>query len=283
MLVPAVDGQSGKSASPERLYLDLLKKCLTRSIFGERYVVNPPRHEGKVIMALVHKIFAPVPITVVTRAPVDPEVRAEGGDWPEEAETMVGLRRLDALQECIEDVLQQGVPGDFIETGVWRGGASIFMRAVLKAYGDTRRTVWLADSFQGLPKPNPETFPMDADYDYTEFSELAVSLDQVKANFERYGLLDEQVRFLVGWFRDTLPVAPIQQLAILRLDGDLYESTMDAFRSLYAKLSPGGYVIVDDYMSVPVCTQAVHDYRAEHDISEAITRTGKYGCYWRRK
>jgi O-methyltransferase len=99
---------------------------------------------------------------------------------------------------------------------------AIFMRAVLKAYGDTHRLVWVADSFQGLPKPDPTRYPADAGDTSWQSSYFRVSLDQVKANFARYGLLDNQVRFLVGWFRDTMPTAPIEQLAVLRIDADLY-------------------------------------------------------------
>jgi hypothetical protein len=84
---------------------------------------------------------------------MDPAERAEGKDWPTEAETMVGRARLDNLQECVTAVIQDNVPGDLVETGVWRGGASILMRAVLKAYDDRMRSVWLADSFEGLPGP----------------------------------------------------------------------------------------------------------------------------------
>jgi O-methyltransferase len=274
------DSQCGKP--PEALYLDLLKKCLTRSIFGERSVVRPNDQRARALLALVRKAFAPLDIEVVARVPVDPDTRAEGGDWPLEAESMVGLRRLDNLQFCIEDVVRRSVPGDLIETGVWRGGASIFMRAVLQVYGDTSRTVWVADSFQGLPPPNPEKYPSDEGQDFTIYPELSVPLEVVKANFERYGLLDDQVRFLVGWFRDTLPSAPIDQLAILRLDGDLYESTMDALYSLYPKLSIGGYIIIDDYNSVPACTEAVRDFRATHGIKEPIVATGRWGGFWQR-
>ena len=142
------------------------------------------------------------------------------------------------------------MPGDLIETGVWRGGAAIFMRGVLAAHGDPR-TVWVADSFQGLPKPEPRSIPGRRGRRALAAGLLAVSLDEVKANFGRYGLLDDQVRFLPGWFRDTLPTAPIERLAVLRLDGDLYESTIVALESLYPKLSPGGFVVVDDYALVP--------------------------------
>lgn len=206
----------------------------------------------------------------------------EGRVWPSAAHTMIGLKRLDNIQSCVESVLADGVPGDLIETGVWRGGATIFMRAVLKAYGVQDRNVWVADSFEGLPPPDAEKYPQDAGDRHHTARELAISLEQVKSNFERYGLLDGQVRFLKGWFRDTLPTAPIEKLAVARLDGDMYESTMDALVNLYPKLSVGGYLIVDDYGAVPACRQAVHDYREAHGISEELVDIDWTGVYWRR-
>jgi O-methyltransferase len=193
---------------------------------------------------------------------------------------MIGLRRLDNLQECIVDVRHE-VPGDLIETGVWRGGATIFMRATLQAYGDTQRRVWVADSFQGLPKPDATAYPQDAGIRLHAVELLSVSLEQVQDNFRRYGLLDDQVEFLPGWFRDTLPSAPIEHLAIMRLDGDMYESTMVALEALYPKLSPGGYVIIDDYR-VSNCRQAVDDFRREHSITEPLNQIDWTGTYWQR-
>jgi len=195
---------------------------------------------------------------------------------------MIGLKRLDNLEFCIEQVVTNGVVGDLIETGVWRGGAAIFMRAVLKAYGVTDRYVWVADSFEGLPPPNTGKYPYDAGDTLHEARELAVSLEEVKANFERYGLLDNQVRFLKGWFRDTLPAAPIERLALLRLDGDMYQSTMDALVNLYPKLSEGGYVIVDDYGAIPACRQAVNDYRSANAITEEIHDIDWTGIFWQK-
>jgi O-methyltransferase len=214
--------------------------------------------------------------------PLDRARRLVGLDWPVHAETMIGLRRLDQLQAAVESVVDEQVPGDLIETGVWRGGAGILMRGVLAAHGDTSRTVWLADSFAGLPPPDAETYPADAGIDLSVNAELAVSVDDVTANFRRYGLLDAQVRFLKGWFRDTLPEAPIDRLAVLRLDGDLYESTWVALTSLYPKLSPGGYVIVDDYGALPVCRLAVDDYRREQGIEEPLHEIDWTGVFWRR-
>ncbi|TLY51148.1 MAG: macrocin O-methyltransferase [Gammaproteobacteria bacterium] len=196
--------------------------------------------------------------------------RLLGRDWPLRAHSMIGKARMENLRGAIEYVLKENVPGDFIETGIWRGGACILMRAVLAAYGVTDRVVWCADSFEGLPEPNAALYPADAGDEHHTFAPLAVSLDEVQANFAHYGLLDERVRFLKGWFKDTLPGAPIARLAILRLDGDMYESTMDGLSALYAKVSPGGVVIVDDYGAVAACKQAVTDFRQAQQIDEPI-------------
>lgn len=238
-----------KPADPRELYLDLMKRCLTNWLYADLEKASEPD-------------------------------RAEGRVWPEYSHTMIGFPRLDNIQQCVADVIARGVPGDLIETGVWRGGATIFMRAVLRAYGVTDRTVWVADSFQGLPPPDASKYPLDKGDEHYKYPELAISLDRVRANFERYGLLDDQVRFLKGWFRDTLPVAPIQRLAVVRLDGDLYESTMDGLVHLYPKLSVGGYLIVDDYGCIPACKAAVHDYRQAHGITDEIRPIDWAGVYW---
>jgi O-methyltransferase len=155
---------------------------------------------------------------------------------------------------------------------------------VLKAHGDTSRTVWVADSFQGLPPPDPARYPADAGDRFFEQEGLAVGVEQVKHNFERYGLLDDRVKFLVGWFKDTLPTAPIDRLAVMRLDGDLYESTWQAIEALYPKLSPGGFCIVDDYGTlVDQCQRAIHDYREAHAITEEIVDIDGWGAYWRKE
>jgi len=195
---------------------------------------------------------------------------------------MIGLKRLDNLQYCVLDVLSHHVEGDLVETGVWRGGAAIFMRAILKAYGIKDRRVWAADSFQGLPHPDVERYPQDAGDPHHGYDLLAVSLEEVRENFRRYGLLDDQVRFLQGWFRDTLPAAPIGRIAVLRLDGDMYESTWDALTTLHPKVSIGGYVIIDDYKAVPGCRQAVDEYRRRQGIADEITEIDWAGVFWRR-
>ncbi len=111
---------------------------------------------------------------------------------------------------------------------------------------------------------------------------LAVSEAEVRANFQRYGLLDDQVRFLPGWFKDTLHDAPIERIAVLRLDGDLYEATIQALEALYPRLSPGGFCIIDDYHVLKACRRAVTDYRAKHGVSAEIVEIDGSGVLWRR-
>jgi len=211
-----------------------------------------------------------------------PDVRNLGLDWPKSALTMVGRKRLHNFRRLIERVIRSEIPGDIIETGVWRGGASILARAVLKAWDVTDRRVIVADSFQGLPPPNVELWPADTGSDLHDYPDLAVSLEQVQANFRELGMLDEQVVFLKGWFRDTMPLVPSTQLAVIRLDGDMYESTIDPLNHLYDKLSPGGWVIVDDYHMIPACKAAVHDFFNARGINPGLRPIDLCGVFFRK-
>ncbi len=240
------------------LYLDMVQRCIINTIYEDP---NQGRWSAHTF---------------------DGKLRELGRDWPAQAHSMIGNRRMTNLREISEFVLANSIPGDFIETGVWRGGACIMMRAVLNAYGDYGRTVWVADSFCGLPPPDPNV-PADAGDQHHTFTELFVSPDQVRSNFAKYGLLDKQVRFLEGWFSDTLPTAPIEQLAVLRLDGDMYESTMDALGALYDKVVPGGFVIVDDFGAVAGCQKAILEFRDERNIADPLYDIDGYGAFWRKQ
>lgn len=195
--------------------------------------------------------------------------------------TMIGRARLENVAACLEAIQRGGVPGDLVECGVWRGGTTVFMRGFLRAFGITERTVWVADSFSGPPPPSlPQDFPEDLSA--ARCPALAISLTTVKDLFARYDLLDSQVRFLPGWFKDTLPQAPIIRLALLRIDADLYESTRDVLSALYPKVSPGGFVIVDDYYCIPGCRQAVDEYRQREGIVTALERIDWTGVFWQK-
>jgi O-methyltransferase/demethyldecarbamoylnovobiocin O-methyltransferase/8-demethyl-8-(2,3-dimethoxy-alpha-L-rhamnosyl)tetracenomycin-C 4'-O-methyltransferase len=246
------------------LYLDLLEQTLTGAILEDVGFVPGPNN--------------PNPIHADR---YDEHARLVGIDWPSRAHTMIGLKRLRSLRVHVAQVIEDNVPGDFIETGVWRGGASIYMRALLAAHGVKDRRVWVADSFAGLPPPNPAEFPADAGDELYRIPVLSASLDEVKKNFAKYNMLDSQVEFLPGWFKDTLPRAPIEKLAILRLDGDMYESTIQALTSLYDKLSRGGFVIIDDFF-IPACRQAVEDFRRQCQIVDAVRDIDGSAAFWRK-
>ncbi|GAA2723107.1 TylF/MycF/NovP-related O-methyltransferase [Cellulomonas aerilata] len=253
-------------------YIDLLKRCVTNLIYEDPGIRYPWDHSSTQMYV-----------------PFERQRRVEARDWPSQAHTMIGVRRLDQVERFVTELVADGVPGDLIETGVWRGGSVIFMRGLLEALQVRDRVVWAADSFQGFPT-TPEQGVTERSWTSMsaepepqgEAVMTGISLDDVRGNFERYGLLDEQVRFLPGWFHHTLPGAPIERLALLRLDGDLYDSTRDALEALYPKVSPGGYVIVDDYDFTEECRAAVHDYLATTD--EAVTLvTDAEAAYWRKE
>ncbi|MEY2454235.1 MAG: O-methyltransferase [Acidimicrobiaceae bacterium] len=262
-------------------YLDLLCGCLTRELFLDHEVRDVDLREWPGGREAVLPVLRSNGWRVV-RPCGDAAVRAEGRDWPPTAETMVGAARLANVRWCAETALEEGVPGDFAECGVWRGGVVALLRGVLAAYDVTDRMVWGADSFEGLPVPDVDRFPEDEGYDWSHVGALKVGLEDVEVNLARYGLLDEQVRLLPGWFEDTLPSAPIEQLAVLRIDGDLYQSTMDALAALEPRVSPGGFVIIDDYHGWIPCRQAVDDYRATHDITSPMTTVDWTAVWWRK-
>jgi O-methyltransferase len=250
-------------------YLDLLKLCLC-DLAGTTTVSVGPTPEG----------------TLVAREMRGDQlrVRAVGLDWPLQGMTMSGLRRLDDLQACVDSVVRDGVEGDFIEAGAWRGGAAMLMRAALDSLGDDReRTVWVADSFQGFPdrgRQDPDSPGVNAQLKAFDF--LAVPEQEVRDNFARLGF-DRGVRFLAGFFEATLPTLTGRQWAIVRLDGDSYEATRVGLESLYPGLSPGGYLIVDDYGAVEECRRAVDEFRREHDVDEPLDTIDWTCVRWRRR
>jgi O-methyltransferase len=236
----------------EEEYLDLMKKCLTDSIYNDQ---------------IVYDNWSPPPLEKLNNTQ-RPNLQG-----------MNNYEGLTSLENMMRDVTTNGIEGDFCETGIWRGGTCIFMRAFLKATGDTDRIVWCADSFEGVPPPS---YKQDKGLDLHLVPWLAVSLEEVQSNFRRYGLLDGQVQFLKGWFKDTLKKAPIEKLAILRLDGDLYESTMDSLIALYDKVSVGGYVIIDDFGAIDACARAVNDFRSSRGIKDPIIADSWSVVYWKK-
>jgi hypothetical protein len=274
------------------LYLDLMKKTLNFSLWPEPPVpIHTFKYGGSVFKRLIlwflshiSRFLISTPVQLVKQRTFTKEQKEEGTVWPGYAHSMIGLKRLDNIQFCVETVINENIEGDLIETGVWRGGACIFMRAVLAAHGVENRKVYVADSFEGLPRPDAEKFPADKGDQHYIHDFLKVSKEEVENNFKSFGLLDDQVVFLKGWFCDTLPKAPIKKLAVLRLDGDMYGSTMDALKNLYPKLSIGGFCIIDDY-HIAGCKKAVEDFRAENGIRSQLIaiNLNDAAVYWRKE
>jgi O-methyltransferase len=254
-----MESKGNADAAPRELYLDLLIRILTNLIYGDPST-NPE-----------------------SAGPFQPELRFAGRDWPAVAHTMIGVRRLENVRELVQRVIDESIPGDLAEAGVWRGGCCILMRAVLAANAIKDRKVYAIDSFAGLPPPKPDLFPRDKDLNLHLYPELAVSLEQVKDNFARYGLLDEQVVFVKGLFQDTLPSLDAGPFALIRLDGDLYESTYVALEALYPKLSPGGFIILDDYKLIPSVKAAVLDYRTRMGVESPLHDIDWNAVWWQKE
>lgn len=301
-------------ADGKALYLDLIKRAVANILYEDVPSWIFDRETRK--------------ITAAERFHL--ERRVTGEDGPTAAHTMIGMKRLDNIQFCLEQVLKNNVPGDVAETGVLAGGATIFMRAILKAYGDTRRRVFVCDSFMAQPTtPAPKIAqwalktaaslpdkawqrqlfhilqavnpvkslpdaknPSDELVDYVmqilqNGDRMAIptrdtSLDGVKSNFARYGLLDDQVVFAKGYFSETLPRLDADAFSVIRLDGDLYESTMDSLQCLYPKLSHGGFCIIDDFSALSDCRNAVEGYRREHGIADPIQAIDYQAIFWQK-
>lgn len=303
-----VDGACGKN----ELYLDMVKRAVSNILYQDRPLTFYDHRQRPVLST-----------------GFDLSRRAMGEDAPTEAQTMIGLRRLENIRFCVEHVLEENVPGDLVEAGVFRGGAAVFMRAVLKAHDVTDRRVFACDTFTPISPKHPpwilrpiaqglgaipskwwrrklffllQTHLSDAtSFPYCEdpaedLIELVMwvlrnpaaiptaggsGLEEVRSLFARYGLLDDQVVFLKGFFADTLPTAPLSHASVIRLDGDTYESTRDAIELLYPKLSSGGYCIIDDYHAFKDCRRAVDEYRRTQAITDEIVPIDNLAAYWR--
>jgi hypothetical protein len=253
--------------SLRRAYLDLLKLSLC-DLVGTRTTSVARTFEGDVMSR-----------------ELDGEqlrFRTAGMDWPLHGLTMVGLARLDDLQTCVESIARDGVGGDVIEAGTWRGGASILIRATLDSLGEDERTLWVADSFQGFPQIDRAEDGYDLGLDLAGCDYLAVPLEEVKRSFARFGL-EKGVAFVPGFFEATLPTLADRSWSLVRLDGDTYEATRCSLEALYPGLASGGYLVVDDYFQIEPCRQAVDDFRRENGISEPLEQVDWSCARWRRE
>lgn len=206
-------------------------------------------------------------------------LRKDGRDWPLFGLTMIGEERMKNIDYVIQESVRLGVDGDFVECGVWRGGASMYARAVLNAFGETERLVYLFDSFNGLPQ---NTSDNDGDF-WSKMSYISVPLDEVQRHFDVSGLNGKNVIMIPGYFRYSLPAWCLRTdrtVAILRMDGDMFESTMDILFNLWDLVSRGGYIIVDDYHSVPAAKNALNKFFDLQGIKPELMPIDQDGIYF---
>jgi O-methyltransferase len=273
-------------------YIDLLQIVLTRynlnSNFGEHIPVDAIiTRTGwkfylkfKLVLLLNYLLsFKKLSLTTFLSSEKLKDDRIEGISWPAEAETMVGLKRLKNVTELVYKIIKDNVEGDFVETGVWRGGVSILIQGILiENELDELKKVYVCDSFQGLPA---QTSTIDRQASMNNAHFLEVSLEKVKSNFSKYNLLKNNVVFVQGWFNQTLPNLKADKISLLRVDADFYESTLDVLNNLYNKVSTGGYVIIDDYM-IDGCHQAVDEFRLKNMIDSPLVKIDWTGVYWQK-
>ncbi len=270
-------------------YLELVKKSLMDTLQTEitGFYLQPvelhdyrPWHK-KIYMEPMIRFLTKCRVVIHRMIPVESS-NSQAMSTSSRSLSLIGKAGLTNIEECVKAICEENISGDLIETGVWRGGASIFMAAALEAYDDRERQLWVADSFCGLPKPDIENYSVDEGDIGHLLGYLKVDIDRVKHHFKCFDLMSDRIHFLKGWFKDTLPSAPFEKLSLMRLDGDMYESTMDALVNLYPKLSSGGYVIIDDY-ELSRCKAAVDEYREAHQINEPLIWVNNTIVYWKRK
>jgi len=265
------DKLTGKMSPREHAsfaYIQLMKSMVSGIVFNNAEIsISPVNLKPKIQVG----------------STLNAEVRKLGKDWTFMGDTMTGIERLDNVYYLLSNVISKKIPGDYIETGVWRGGSIIFAKAVITAFGENEsRVIYVCDSFSGLPPGNRNLDKHDKNWDNKPY--LEVPYEVVATNFAKYGLLDSQVVFVKGLFRDTMPPLSkkITKLSIIRLDGDMYESTVDVLYQFYDKLSIGGFVIVDDWFGFPART-ACEDFFQVHGINPDIITIDKLAVYWEKK
>jgi len=274
---------SAQKIDGRREYLNLLKRVLTRFELEDYTSLDPielsfSRPLIRKVLNTTNRLIRPLGIGLGGVKSSDSSQREFGLDWPANAETMIGLARLNQLHEALQVIHAEGIQGDLMETGVWRGGSVIFMAAYVKV-NDITKNIYVADSFMGLPRPK-EQYKADVGDEHYKQTWLSVDIDTVKSNFKKYEVLDKNVIFVPGYFEDTMPNINVSKLSLLRLDGDMYQSTMDVLENLYFKVAKGGFVIIDDY-GLKGARQAVTDFLDRNNLAPSIQTIDSIGVFWR--
>ncbi len=199
--------------------------------------------------------------------------------------TMVTNKNLVTLYNLVREVTRARLPGDIVECGVWNGGSAAVMGyadAQENAHESSRRTIWLFDSFEGLPPVTEKDVNVKKENYFVGWNKGSITA--VKNAFSKLGLPLDHVKVVPGWFETTLKTAGVERIAILHIDADWYESVKIVLDVFYEKIVPGGYVILNDFGTWDGCNQAVDDFFAEHGLSDiclTIVEPGS-GAYFQK-
>lgn len=190
-----------------------------------------------------------------------------GNDWPSVGFTLVGNARMRNIRDCITSLYQENVPGDFTESGVWRGGACIWARQLFDGAGQTARHVHVFDIFGDMQKYGPA------------MKFISISEERVRQNFRNFDANFLSTHFHVGLIKDTLPNFDWQYkglLDFLRNDGNYYDSYQDALCYLYSKVPVGEFIIFDDVFTHEVVMQAWQDFKKDFGLPEVDRHSGVF-------
>jgi len=172
------------------------------------------------------------------------------------------------------------IPGIIVECGVWRGG---MIAAIAQVLNDNSRKYYLFDSFEGLPDATEidgkSAIAWQNDKQSSKYYDnCKAEMSYAETAMNKAGCTNFEL--VKGWFNETLPVFnPLQPIAILRLDGDWYESTMECLVALYPKVQAGGLILIDDYYVWDGCARAVHDYLSRNSLPDRIFQSKEGLCY----
>jgi hypothetical protein len=192
------------------------------------------------------------------------------------------------LSRILRTVLEDQVPGDLVECGVWKGGAAFLLADQLKRAGNHDRKVWMFDSFEGLPPPDEIDGAAALAYSREpgrpdNFDNCRVTLEEVEASAQKLGLT-AHTKLVKGWFSDTLPAvaSTIGPIAILRIDSDWYSSVRCCLDHLFDQVSEGGFIVLDDYFVWDGCAIAIHEFLSDRRLPLRIEHWGGAPAFLRK-
>ncbi len=191
--------------------------------------------------------------------------------------TAVFVPRLVALYKLSEEINRLSVPGDIVECGVYNGGSAAIMASLCEK-SPLSRSVWLFDSFEGLPKPTEK----DGDEAPAYEGWCHGDLSKVKKVFRKLCIPESRVHIVKGWFQDTFPKVEIPKIAILHIDADWYESVKLCLEKFYDSVQPGGYIVLDDYGDWEGCRIATDEFLKRRTLEVKLIQVDYTGFYFQK-